>query len=216
MASIARSASAHQSQVVQVNNKLYLFTVGFLNEPAYVDDKSGVDVRVKLADPRDPSNSASRRALPMSGLEKTLKVEISAGDKKQVLDLQPAYKDPGAYHAIFFPTIATTYSFKLFGTINGAEVAIPFQCGTVPAEAASAKDVTLANGIIKKSQLGEFGCPLEKAALSFPESVASAYEAQHTSEAENTMHSIFITLSIVSFVFSVIAFTKVRKMNKDL
>jgi len=36
---------AHQKQLYTVGNNKYLFLSGFLNEPVYVDDKSGVDLR---------------------------------------------------------------------------------------------------------------------------------------------------------------------------
>ena len=34
---------AHQKQLYTIGNNKYLFEAGFLNEPVYVDDKSGVD-----------------------------------------------------------------------------------------------------------------------------------------------------------------------------
>ncbi len=64
-----------------------MFVVGFLNELVCVDDKTGVDLKVSLVDPDKLNDSSSSNVKPVEGLEKTLKVEISAGDKKKVLDL---------------------------------------------------------------------------------------------------------------------------------
>ncbi len=36
----------------------------------------------------------------IDGLEKTLKFEISAGDKKKILEIEPAFNDLGHYEAV--------------------------------------------------------------------------------------------------------------------
>lgn len=61
-------------------------------------------------------------------LESTLKVEVSAGEAKSLFDLKPSFDNPGVYKAVFFPTIATTYNFRLQGKINDIPVDIPFSC----------------------------------------------------------------------------------------
>src|SRR5581483_2268971 len=97
------------------------------------DDKSGVDLSVlhfttqPNADP-DSASPSAEKGTPVMGLEKTLKVEISAGDKKKVMPLEPSYETPGSYQAVFYPTIATTYTFRLFGTVNGKNIDTSFDC----------------------------------------------------------------------------------------
>lgn len=41
---MAASAAAHQRQLLQIGAIEYLVVVGFINEPVYTGDKSGVDL----------------------------------------------------------------------------------------------------------------------------------------------------------------------------
>lgn len=111
-------ALAHQRQLFNIGGKDYLLVVGSQNEPVFVGDKSDVDFFADTPDPKDPMNSIANGTKHIEGLEKTLKVEVTAGDKKKVFNLAPAIKDPGHYNALFYPTIQTTYQYRLFGTIN--------------------------------------------------------------------------------------------------
>ena len=43
LSAISHSALAHQRGLFTIGGKKYLFVVGSMNEPVYVDDKSGVD-----------------------------------------------------------------------------------------------------------------------------------------------------------------------------
>ena len=52
-----QNAYAHQRQLFTIGNTDYLFVVGSLNEPIFVDDKSGVDFAAYSPDPKDPVNS---------------------------------------------------------------------------------------------------------------------------------------------------------------
>ena len=67
----------------------------------------------------------------VEGLEKDLKFEISAGDKKKVFVIEPAFEDPGHYEAVFYPTVETTYNYRLFGAINNVTLSLDFQCQTM-------------------------------------------------------------------------------------
>ena len=107
---------AHQRQLFTIGNTDYLFVVGSLNEPIFVDDKTGVDFAAYSPDPADPVNSKANGTKPIEGLENILKVELAAGDKKKVLNFEPAYQNPGHYEAPFFPTIETTYNYTTAGS----------------------------------------------------------------------------------------------------
>jgi hypothetical protein len=168
---------AHQRQLFTIGNEDYLFVVGSLNEPIFVDDKTGVDFAAYSPDPTDPVNSKADGTKPIEGLENTLKVELAAGDKKKVLNFEPAYQNPGHYEAPFFPTIETTYNYSLFGNINGTEFRATWTCSPAESEPISDNSTKqISDGVIRKAMLGSFGCPQPRTDLGFPEPYLSNNE----------------------------------------
>nr|MBA3587485.1 hypothetical protein [Chloroflexota bacterium] len=95
----------------------YSFTVGFLDEPVYSGQESGLDLRIL------------RGEEPVEGLEETLEAEVIFNDQHLDLPLSPAFEDPGAYRSVFFPTAAGPYTFRIFGTIEGTEIDESFTSG---------------------------------------------------------------------------------------
>lgn len=166
---------AHERQVFTIGGNQYLFTVGSLNEPLVVDDKTGVDFRVKLADPKTPGDGNASGAKAVTGLEQSMQVEIIAGDKKKTFALEPAYNDPGAYKAVFFPTVQTALTYRFFGTINNIPVNVSFQCDAsgVKKTEEDKTEVKISDGVTRVLKVGSFGCPLAKEALGFPEEAMS-------------------------------------------
>jgi hypothetical protein len=93
-------ALAHQRALFNIGGKDFLLVIGSQNEPVFIDDKSGVDFFAYTPDPKDPMNSRANGTTHVEGLDKTLKVEVSAGPKKKAYDLEPAFNDPGHYNAL--------------------------------------------------------------------------------------------------------------------
>jgi hypothetical protein len=124
-ASLPSLASAHESR--EVLGGQYRLVVGFLNEPASVDDKSGLDLRVTdnpaAADGQEPERTG------VEGLETTLQAEVIYGAEKMTLPLEPRFRDPGAYASYFYPSVAGDYSFHIWGTINGEQIDETFTSG---------------------------------------------------------------------------------------
>ena len=136
----------------------------------FVDDKSGAYLRVRLGDPKNPLNFSSLNAKPVEGLETSLRVEVSTGDEKQRFDLEPVFRDPGAYRATFFPTVAGTYRFRVVGELNGTPVDLPFTCA-VAGPAGSGEDrneVKISDRVTRIFKAGAFECPMAKEAAQFP------------------------------------------------
>lgn len=160
------TVSAHEHQAFEINGEYYSFTIGSLNEPIIVDDKTGVDFRAMKGE--------GAAAVPVIGLEETLQVELIAGDKTKVLDFSPVYGSEGAYKAPFYPTVATTLSYRVFGTIEGTPFEYTFTCS--PAGHATAEEdtsrVEVADGVVRVLKTGSYGCPAEKAPMGFPEESA--------------------------------------------
>ncbi len=107
------AVSAHESREVGE----YTFTVGFLDEPVYSGQKSGLDLRV------------ARGEEPVEGLEESLEAEVTFGGESRTLEISPVFNQPGAYESVFFPTAAGPYTFHVFGEIEGQAVDESFTSG---------------------------------------------------------------------------------------
>jgi len=163
-------ASAHERQAFRVGNQVYTVVVGFLNEPVFVEDKSGAYLRVRLGDPKDPLNFSSPKAKPVEKLETSLRVEVAAGDQKQEFDLEPVFRDPGAYRATFFPTLAGAYRFRVVGELNGTPVDLTFTCSGAELERPEVdrKEVKVSDRVTRIFKAGAFACPMARDAVEFP------------------------------------------------
>jgi len=106
-------ASAHEQRDVGD----YTLTVGFLEEPVYSGQKSGLDLRV------------ARGEEPVEGLEQTLTAEVSFADQTRDLEISPVFGEAGAYRSVFFPTAAGPYTFHISGEIDGQAVDESFSSG---------------------------------------------------------------------------------------
>lgn len=178
---------AHETHVYEIGGEPYIFIVGSLNEPITVDDRTGVDLRVLRSDPTDPTNRGADAVEPVTGLESTLEVELQAGEKRLLLPLAPAWRDPGAYRAVFYPTVATTYTYRFIGEINGVEVDLRFVCnpvGHVGGEP-NTERVEISDDVLRIYAASDFGCPTTRAGIMFPEQTLSSLEtADHLLELE--------------------------------
>lgn len=172
---------AHGHSEFKIGSKVYQFVVGSINEPIAVDDKTAVDLRINEViggGHADSHEEHSEITKAVAGLEKDIKVELIAGAKKKTLDFSPAHKDPGAYKAYFIPTVQTTYTYRVFGKINGIEINLPFTCnpvGHVVTEE-EMQPTEISPGVVQTEKTGAFGCPLAKAELGFPEQSAAIYD----------------------------------------
>jgi hypothetical protein len=115
-------AGAHESR--DVADGQYQLVVGFLNEPVAVGDKSGLDLRVSK-----PATDGSSEPVPVEGLETTLQGEVYFGEEMMALTIEPRFGQPGAYASWFYPNAAGTYSFRIFGEIEGIAVDETFTSG---------------------------------------------------------------------------------------
>jgi hypothetical protein len=114
LTAFAPAAEAHERR--QVGD--YTLVVGFLNEPAYLEEANGASVRVTRAD-----------STPVEGLQQSLKVEVVSGADSRTFDLTTVFGQPGHYVARFIPTKSGAYSFRFFGTIEGTQIDEKFESG---------------------------------------------------------------------------------------
>lgn len=109
-------ASAHERRTVGP----YQFIVGWLNEPAYVGLMNSLDLRV----------TDTRTNQPVSGLEKTLTADVSAGGLKPfALTVTARFGTAGAYNGYVMPTVTGTYTFHIVGKIDTQTIDEKFTSG---------------------------------------------------------------------------------------
>lgn len=107
---------AHERRTVGAYN----FVVGWLNEPALLNEPNAISLTVARA-----SDSS-----PVSGLEQTLKFQAKSGEKSVDVQVRPRFNTAGAYDGRLLPTATGVYSFTITGTIEGQNVNETFTAGT--------------------------------------------------------------------------------------
>lgn len=140
----------------------YNLVVGFMVEPALIDEPNGAYLSVTTAaehehamsDDEDGHSHADER-VPVEGLADTVTVQVSYGSEKREFSLRPLLGEPGAYVAHFIPTATGTYVFRFRGTIEGMAIDEVFESGP-----------------------GRFNDVEEKGKLAFPEPRLSLAELQ--------------------------------------
>jgi len=205
-------AQAHETHLYEIGGEYYRITVGSLNEPISVDDRTGAYLQVfqsqGAVENRDTETA-------VTGLADELQVELIAGDQKKVLNLSPTHGEDGSYYSIFYPTVATTYTYRFFGNINDTPVDLEFTCnssGHVQVDE-NTERTEVSEGVYRVLSRGTFGCPADKAALGFPEessSVAELNERVETVEsnsAGSTRANMALIIGIVALGMSATALT---------
>ena len=103
-------ASAHEKRIVGQ----YTLNVGFLNEPAIVEQPNAIALRVQQGD--------GANATPVSGLAGTLKADVKFGNQTTTVALEESDETPGEYTGSFIPTAEGPYRFRIYGTINDMNI----------------------------------------------------------------------------------------------
>ena len=93
LALLAVPATAHGGREVVG----YGFTVGFIGEPVFAGQKSGLEFYVE------------KDETPKEGLEETLKAQVIFADQTRDLEVSARFGAPGWYESVFFPTAAGLY-----------------------------------------------------------------------------------------------------------
>lgn len=180
VAPIFQLSNAHQRALYNINGNDMLFVIGSANEPLNVDDKTNVVFDAYWPDASDPTSTEANGTQPISGLEDMLKVEILAGNKNMTSNLDPAFGEIGKYESeTFYPTIPTTYNYRIYGDINGTAFDATFSCRPAGGEAAPSDNSTveISENVVRKALQGGFGCPSER--IGFPEPYISQYDLSH-------------------------------------
>jgi hypothetical protein len=122
------AALAHDSRVIADGQ--YQIVIGFMNEPVFAGDKSGLEFWVTEVGSATPAAGEEAEGTPVEGLEETLQAEVIYEDQTMELPLTAKFDEPGGYYSVFFPTESEgDYSFRIFGAIDGTEVDETFTSG---------------------------------------------------------------------------------------
>lgn len=205
------AASAHEHATYKIGNAYYQFTIGSQNEPISVDDKTGLEMSVSkcftsaCAPTRgDDGDMDGPAGTPVTGLESTLKVELIAGDQKKMLPIVPKFGTDGSYNATFYPTLPTTFSYRLNGQVDGTSVDLTFTClqesATAPANDTTEKK--LSEGVTQTSHGGKFTCPRPKDALGFPVQAPTLASLDQSSQNSKNMAMTGVGLGAVSILLA--------------
>ena len=114
-------ASAHEKRHVGS----YTFVVGFLNEPAYANQENSLDLTICNGKDCNYTVQQGLRVVsnPVMNADQTLKAEIVMGSAAPLaLPMEPRYANPGKYTSYFVPSKTGSYTFHLFGTLQGMQI----------------------------------------------------------------------------------------------
>lgn len=121
--------TAHEHR--EIADGQYVINIGFINEPAFVNQQNGLYLRVDLTSPQQSAGDETPVAegdgddhgdvIEVIGLTETLEAEVIFGDQSMPLSLSPG-ENPGEYVSVFFPTAVGDYTFRITGEIEGTAV----------------------------------------------------------------------------------------------
>ncbi|MGD0689078.1 MAG: hypothetical protein ABSA50_04835 [Candidatus Bathyarchaeia archaeon] len=130
----APQAFAHTHRVLTINGQQVEFVVGWVIEPPYVDEVNAIDFWAHYVNATCPQGTVST-SCPVYGLDQSLQVQVITGGQSQVLTFAPNLSNDvppvfnGEYTANIEPTVAGSYSFRIFGNVNNVPVNETFTCG---------------------------------------------------------------------------------------
>lgn len=113
------TAAAHESREVGD----FEFVVGFVNEPAYVNELNGIQLNISQA------AAEGEEGEPVLNAHQSLDATILYGEDSIDVELRPVFGEDGAYTAEVIPTETGTYSFQFTGEIEGEQIDETFRGG---------------------------------------------------------------------------------------
>jgi len=101
----------------------YRLEIGWMNEPVVSGETNGIELYVS---PLEPGFSAIEQEFKngISGLEKSLKMQLILEDHKITLPFSEDHNIPGKYYAFVNPTVAGFYQANILGNIGDTNVSL--------------------------------------------------------------------------------------------
>lgn len=101
----------------------YRLEIGWMNEPVVTGEINGIELYVSPFDSNIPLEEQEFKN-GITGLEKTLKIQLVLKDDKITLPLDLDHNIPGKYYAFVDPTVSGFYQANILGDIKGTTVSI--------------------------------------------------------------------------------------------
>ena len=101
----------------------YRLEIGWMNEPVVSGETNGIELFVS---PLEPGLDLKEQVFKdgISGLSKTLKMQLILEDNKITLPLKEDHNIPGKYYAFVNPTVAGFYQANVLGKIGNTTVSL--------------------------------------------------------------------------------------------
>jgi hypothetical protein len=184
-------ALAHETRTVAGK---YKFVVGFLNEPALVEQPNGIDLTV----------TDVNTGQPILGVEKSLKAQIIFGGESEDVSLSPRFNLPGKYTAYVIPTKTGTWKFHFTGKVNSDSIDELFTSGP-----GRFNDVEAT----QPSQFPVKEAPLLDLSSQTSAAQSAAAGAQTSARLALTVGVAGVAVGVVGIVVAGVALTRSRKID---
>lgn len=106
------AALAHERRTIAGGK--YDVVVGWDSEPAFVNQRNAAGIRI--------SKAGTNPAEPVTGADRTLKVQFRQGAQTRTFDLRAVFGQPGYYLADIVPTRAGDYVWSFTGSLGADQV----------------------------------------------------------------------------------------------
>ena len=181
----------------------YRLQIGWMNEPVVSGETNGIELFVS---PLEPGIEFEDQVFKdgISGLSKTLKMQLILEDQKITLPLKEDHNIPGKYYAFVNPTVAGFYQANILGKIGETTVSLSMHPPKVDErsyiEFPESSDLTL-------NQLIDGHTAVVGEVNDLKESVAVLEQ----SNSQNNIEYAGIGLGIIGIVIASIALSKTKK-----
>lgn len=101
----------------------YRIEIGWMNEPVVSGETNGIELYINPLESGIPVEEQEFKD-GITGLEKSLKVQLVFKDEKITLGLDVDHNIPGKYYAYVNPTVAGFYQANILGEIEGTSASL--------------------------------------------------------------------------------------------
>jgi hypothetical protein len=181
----------------------YRLEIGWMNEPVVSSETNGIELFVS---PLEPGLDLKEQVFKdgISGLSKTLKMQLILEDHKITLPLKEDHNIPGKYYAFVNPTVAGFYQANVLGNIGNTTISLSMHPPKVDERAyiefPESSDLTL-------NQLIDGHTAVVGEVNDLKESVSMLEQTN----SQNSIGYVGIGLGIVALVIASIALIKSKK-----